>query len=1130
MRHSISTLVMFSFLALVLGAKAADAQWDGWPTEVRPAKPAPKPVRRCTASAQATAAASGTEVTTSTGATVAHGDSIEVSWRLPTVASKTPVYLIGAMPDTVRFGGHYKFDDDGNLASGPGFVALPGKTRAPYAITFAEDRTRIVIPIHEATTPRTGGLRVKPYVAGPFEIEWTVAAVDPSCKTAAEKTATKPAVRLGPFTVASGVPQIVVQDFVAPDPALELAAPDGNQKLTEVEVSQDGRFRLEIFPRRYRVFDRATGAKLVDRSGVKPRFSPQARFVVASIGDAETNYPTNLEVYDLVAGKVVARLTGPIVAWSNGDALALDAGRSYQSVTLFNTLIDPVVDTSGRATSWPYFFPGCSTCDAWVTSNINIDWDRLAVLRADGGSPRAMGVVQLAAGKKVETTSFGDEEAHPLEATLREMFARPDVKLAIGWTGDAPLLLTHVGRGYDGYIDDTDSLMPSEAGRRSAKEFLAPRRIAIADGRVLRAEDLLPMGSARGDAVTAPRLRTRGLPFDNTAIADDLARMGLILTSAEPVAEIEIPLDRSAEEQDPLIRSWPPQLREEIVAANPSLQAWFAKTDFPDIVVAAWRFEAGGVHYLLLQHGDPAMTAAGAHDFRFDLLALDGAAKGTVRTLKGISGLFSQFVGRDHTVARVSILDRKVLIAAVPGSGKAEVVHLQDDTEPRTLQMQEPTVLCGFYEAAPRGLLVQANCDGQMFVHGPASSAKPLLAGRIVDNEMILYSVEGFYASTYEGSHFVHVAFPGLPGVHSFEQFAKALQRPDVISGILSGKPIAATAPELTPPPQIEASFVAAAPSEISARAKSVTGLAAVELYEDGRLADRRLASGNSAEVSFKVDLRPHVRVLTLVAIDVHGFKSRPLSLTAPASKAKPANTLHVLAYGVDKYDALSELQGARIDAETLVASLKSGAPYYSDVRATIRADRDVTPDAVMSDLTAAVAAAGPDDTLLVFFAGHGARTEDGRYFMAVSAVDPARLPETAIDWGKVSELLATSKARVIAVIDACHSGQTGVAAVANDGAVDSLAAKAQAPIVVLAASKGRQESFEAPSGNGGLFTQTLAQLIGAKRASTDTDHDGVLAISELYRSLRQAVDSTSRGQQTPWLVRKNLVGDAPLF
>jgi len=1089
-----------------------------------------KPSAICAAAAKAVATPA--RVTSEVGArqTLAHGAPIEVAWQAPAVNAATPVYLVGAMPDTVRFEGSYRFEPDGSLEGGPGFVALPARAQAPYRFSFGQDRARIVIPLHDVATPRQGTFRIRPYAAGPFAIDWAIVAVDPSCKAGAPgRFALRHLDRTGPLEIAPGLPQIVVQDFVTPDPLLEVAARNGAQRLSEVEVSPHGRYRLEVFPRRYRVFDRYSGAKIVERIGVKPRFSPGGRFVAASVGDAEATYPTNLEVLDLIAGKVVADISGPIVAWSNGDALLLDAARAYQAVSLFNTLVDPVRSADGKIASWPYFAPGCGTCDAWGSSNLKVDWDRLSVLRGDGGVARAMGYVSLATGEKVETSSFGDEEAHPLEARLRKVYGRPDVMLAKGWTSDAPLSLTHVGRGSSGYKDDEDSLIPSEAGRRVATSLLAPRRVALANGQILRSEDLRPIGTRRGDGREPPRIPTRRLPLDEAAVGDELAKLGLRLVAAEAVDELAIQLSGNPEPQDPLVRAWPTELRAEVLDANPSLASWF-ESSFPQgIIVAAWRLDVDGVRYLLLQHGEAAMTANGAHDLRFDLLALDGPAKGALRTLQGVSGLFSQLNGRDHAVARVSIVGGKRLVVAVPSSAKAEIVDMGGDFVSNVAALREANVLCGFYEAAPRRQLVQANCDGQMFVFEPARQAGPVLSGRVVDNELILYTAEGFYASTYEGAHFVHVAFPGLPGVHKFEQFARALERPDVIQGILSGVPLSVEAPDIALPPQIEASFRDGSSQQIVVKASSRVGLAKIDLFHDGRLVERRSASGHAAEVAFDAAVPGHVRTVALLAVDANGVKSQTVSLAARASVKPRANTLHVVAFGVDDYDTLPKLKGARRDAETLVAALTERARYYNEVRTTVRVDGEVTPAGTMADLQRAIDTAGPDDTILVFFAGHGGRSESGRYYMAVSSTEADRLPETAIDWERVSQLLGTAKGRVVVVLDACHAGQTGVVAVANDGAVASLA-ETHAPMVVLAASKGRQESEEMPGASGGVFTQTLAQLIGTRRNTADADQDGVLTIGEVYRSLRQNVDAATVGRQTPWLVRRNIVGDAPLF
>jgi uncharacterized caspase-like protein len=233
----------------------------------------------------------------------------------------------------------------------------------------------------------------------------------------------------------------------------------------------------------------------------------------------------------------------------------------------------------------------------------------------------------------------------------------------------------------------------------------------------------------------------------------------------------------------------------------------------------------------------------------------------------------------------------------------------------------------------------------------------------------------------------------------------------------------------------------------------------------------------------------------------------------------------------VDVYDHVEPLRFAKTDAEALVnAATQSASAYYREMRVTRRYDREATPAAVLSDLRAASAAATEDDTILVFFAGHGTRTPDGRFFMAASQTRVDRVAETSLSWDEVADILGKSRGRVIMVVDACHSGQTGAAQGTNDDAVESIVGRSGAPIVVLAASKGRQLSNEASERGGGVFTQSLAAVLGPRRAQADVNRNGVLEISEIYRSVKEAVTSATRGQQTPWLVRRNVSGDFPLF
>jgi hypothetical protein len=82
----------------------------------------------------------------------------------------------------------------------------------------------------------------------------------------------------------------------------------------------------------------------------------------------------------------------------------------------------------------------------------------------------------------------------------------------------------------------------------------------------------------------------------------------------------------------------------------------------------------------------------------------------------------------------------------------------------------------------------------------------------------------------------------------------------------------------------------------------------------------------------------------------------------------------------------------------------------------------------------------------------------------------------------------------------------------------------------VLAASKGRQASLEGSAFGGGLFTSAIVEVLTKNRALYDTDHSGLVDLSELYRGVKQIVMEKSQNKQAPWLARNGIVGDLSLF
>jgi hypothetical protein len=94
--------------------------------------------------------------------------------------------------------------------------------------------------------------------------------------------------------------------------------------------------------------------------------------------------------------------------------------------------------------------------------------------------------------------------------------------------------------------------------------------------------------------------------------------------------------------------------------------------------------------------------------------------------------------------------------------------------------------------------------------------------------------------------------------------------------------------------------------------------------------------------------------------------------------------------------------------------------------------------------------------------------------------------------------------------------------------------ADARSPVkkeIALSAHRGRFEaSLEGSAFGGGLFTSAIVEVLTKNRALYDTDHSGLVDLSELYRGVKQIVMEKSQNEQAPWLARNGIVGDLSVF
>jgi uncharacterized caspase-like protein len=180
----------------------------------------------------------------------------------------------------------------------------------------------------------------------------------------------------------------------------------------------------------------------------------------------------------------------------------------------------------------------------------------------------------------------------------------------------------------------------------------------------------------------------------------------------------------------------------------------------------------------------------------------------------------------------------------------------------------------------------------------------------------------------------------------------------------------------------------------------------------------------------------------------------------------------------------------------------------------------------IIEKVSQAIAAAEPNDTIIIFIAGHGVQTERKEYYLATSATRLEDIENTALPWGDVSRILVEAHSRIAVFLDTCHSGAAGTDYFSsNDASAASLLDRGSASILIFSASKGREVSKESDEqGDGGEFTTALINAINDPK--TDLNLNGVIEASELYAAVKQTVVRRTRGKQTPWFARNEMIGD----
>jgi hypothetical protein len=314
----------------------------------------------------------------------------------------------------------------------------------------------------------------------------------------------------------------------------------------------------------------------------------------------------------------------------------------------------------------------------------------------------------------------------------------------------------------------------------------------------------------------------------------------------------------------------------------------------------------------------------------------------------------------------------------------------------------------------------------------------------------------------------------------------------------------------------------------------------------------------SSVVVTAPVTLREGANTIVVTARETDGTirqEVRTVTLDRRATAAAPApppaisRNSYAVIVGVGRYESVSipPLRYSVADAEAMYTVLTASGGFKKEnvLLLTDRSDRKPTLRNIKYALGTFLArAAGKDDTVVIYFAGHGAPEVDPRgverdglaKYLIPSDADPEDLFSTALPMDDLQTIFGRIEAeRVVVFLDACYSGAAGgrtfAARKTRATAVDDLflerltRSKGRA---IVTASRPAEVSVELPELGHGIFTYFLTEGL---RGAGDLNRDGIVSLQELYEYVEQQVVRKSRavgGNQHP-MMKGELEGILPL-
>jgi len=407
-------------------------------------------------------------------------------------------------------------------------------------------------------------------------------------------------------------------------------------------------------------------------------------------------------------------------------------------------------------------------------------------------------------------------------------------------------------------------------------------------------------------------------------------------------------------------------------------------------------------------------------------------------------------------------------------------------------------------------LLVSAGFDTMLKFWDVKTGALKATALTLNDGNWIVFTPDGYFDCSPGGAK--HIVWRAGIELYTGDRFFRDFYRPRLLKMIVENIPFDRTRDIKTgfnKPPALQ--IITPSPGDRIAAPRIKAVVVATDL--GGGIRDVRLRlngkqipgpkvikgqpstrTGDSITFEFHVDLEQGANELTPEAFSADNIKTdeAPMEIICTAEGATHPD-LYVVAVGINNYkNPKYNLDFARPDADGIIELFGNPArtkSLFRQVYSISLPNEKATRVGILSALDDLRSKIKVNDTVVIYFAGHGVTTERRFFFIPYESAPTKASAQTGLSMEHLGGALTAIRAyRVLVLIDACQSGGAlrSRALVNQDSdrryAIDRMGR--EFGFYVLAAASDQQPAQELSNLGHGLFTYAVLRGLNEKAAS----------------------------------------------